>query len=186
VLAELLSESSLPSRHRRALGLLRMGHVVKLSIRFRDAFWHELLPEDDPPKFLHAEGPFPVWWTGPGAAPSLVAWAGGPAASRLARLNQRELVVRAVRQLSAMLGLPPVDVASRLEETACRDWARDRCFRGAYAHARAGGADAAEILAEPVDGRLFLAGEAVSEAMGTVEGGWEAGVRAARQVLTAG
>jgi Flavin containing amine oxidoreductase len=47
-----------------------------------------------------------------------------------------------------------------------------------------GAADARRILAEPIGGRLWLAGEAVHETQwGTVNGAWDSGQRAAEAAL---
>jgi monoamine oxidase len=54
------------------------------------------------------------------------------------------------------------DVVRRLEPVASSAWAGDTWSRGAYSHARPGHAEDRARLAEPVDGRLFFAGEACS------------------------
>lgn len=73
----------LPQEHRDAIAGLAMGHVVKLVLRFRDPFWTERVT--GPMRYIHGEGAFPVFWTtDPVRAPVLIAWAGGPAARRLA------------------------------------------------------------------------------------------------------
>jgi monoamine oxidase len=184
-LRRVLDLDRLPVRHRRALERVRMGDVVKLGLRFRGAPPLPAGPERDPPKFLHAAGPFPTWWTAADDQPGLVAWAGGPAATALAGLGRRELVRRAVAQLADMTGRGAAEVGGRLAGVAWRDWPSDPLTRGAYAHAAVGGAGAADVLARPVEGRLFLAGEAVSDATGTVDGAWNSALRAVRQVMDA-
>ncbi|HWU12843.1 MAG TPA: FAD-dependent oxidoreductase, partial [Caulobacter sp.] len=58
--------------------------------------------------------------------------------------------------------------------------------RGSYSHALPGRAGERAVLAAPVDGRLFFAGEASSpNAFSTAHGAWETGERAAREVLAA-
>jgi monoamine oxidase len=182
VVAALLPPDSLPERHRRALAALRMGSVVKLALRFRApvplATHVAALPE--PPKYFHAHGPFPTWWTAPDDAPGLVAWAGGPAAEALAGVGRHELVRRALDQLAGMTGRSAAWLGEMLAAVGWRDWPRDPLTRGAYTHARVGGASACDVLAEPVDDTVVLAGEATSEVMGMVDGAWEAGLRAAR------
>ncbi len=59
-------------------------------------------------------------------------------------------------------------------------------MRGSYAYARPGAAGQRAVLAAPVDGRLFFAGEATSpDAFTTARGAYEAGGRAADEVLSA-
>jgi monoamine oxidase len=178
----LFPPGSLPDRHRRALATLRMGSVVKLTLRFRAPV---PLPRDvaalpGPPKFFHADGPFPIWWTAPADTPGLAAWAGGPAAEALAGVGRQELVRRALEQLAGMTGRSAAWLGEMLGAVGWRDWPRDPLARGAYTHARVGGAGACDVLAEPMDDMVVLAGEATSEVMGMVDGAWEAGLRAAR------
>lgn len=181
--ARVLDPDLLPGSHRRALGLLRMGSVVKVGLRFHGTVLLPAGPGRDTPSFLHADGAFPTWWTASGGAPAVVAWAGGTAADALAGLGRRALVGRAIAQLATMTRRPAADVGERLAGAAWRDWSRDPLSGGAYAHAAVGGARAADVLAVPIDGVVFLAGEAISQATGTVDGAWNSGLRAARQLL---
>jgi monoamine oxidase len=180
VVASILPLGSLPEAHQRALGMLRMGSVVKLALRFRAPVTLPGADEPGGPKYFHADGPFPTWWTAADHAPGLVAWAGGPAADVLAGVGRRELVRRALVQLAAMSGRSAKSLGDVLGGVGWRDWRHDALARGAYSHARVGGSGACDILAQPIDDTLVLAGEATSEVMGMVDGAWEAGVRASR------
>ena len=63
-------------------------------------------------------------------------------------------------------------------------WAHDRFARGSYSHALPGHADKRAVLAAPIDGRLFFAGEATSlNFFSTAHGARDSGERAAREVL---
>lgn len=183
VATAVLDLERMPGQMTRALDGLRMGAVVKLGLRFRSAVPLPPGPTAEAPKFLHADGDFPTWWTAAAGEPGLIAWAGGPAAQALSGLGRDELIRRAVAQLAAMSGRPVADVAAEIVSSAWHDWPGDPLTRGAYAHARVGADGAAEVLSEPVDGALFLAGEAISDATGTVDGAWNSGLRAARRVL---
>lgn len=181
VLEALLPPEHVPDGHRAALSTVRMGAVVKLVFRFRTA-----VPLPPGPKFFHAPGPFPTWWTAPDGAPGLVAWAGGPAAEALAGLRQDELVRRALAQLVLMTNRSMTQLEGMLAGIGWHDWPRDALARGAYSHVRVGGVDACNVLARPIDDAIFIAGEATGEATGMVDGAWEAGRRVAAQVLRGG
>ena len=171
---------------RRAASLLKMGQVVKLVLRFDDAFWEREGPPG-PMLFLHMPAePFPVCWAGPNGAPLLTAWAGGPAAEQLAGRSEAELVELAVTSIAGGLGLQPERVRHRLREQWWHDWHADRFARGAYSYVAVGGTRAHEVLARPVEGTLFFAGEATSgEGLNaTMEGAIRSGRRAARQLLS--
>jgi monoamine oxidase len=63
-------------------------------------------------------------------------------------------------------------------------WARDPFSRGSYSHALPGHAGARAMLAAPVDGRLFFAGEATApEFFSTAHGARDSGERAARELI---
>jgi monoamine oxidase len=63
-------------------------------------------------------------------------------------------------------------------------WNEEPFALGAMSAAAPGGADARKILAEPIGGRIWLAGEALHETQpGTVNGAWESGQRTAEAAL---
>ena len=135
---------------RQAAGLLRMGQVLKLVVRFDEPFWTSVLPPG-PMLFLQVpDQPLPVWWTAPEGASVLTAWAGGPAAERLAGTSDRELLRLAVESLAAGLGLGHEEVRRRMREHWWHDWSADRFARGAYSYVGVGGTRAHEVLSRPV------------------------------------
>jgi len=78
------------------------------------------------------------------------------------------------------------DFRRKLKPLAESRWARDPFARGAYSHALPGHAGDRAVLAAPVDGRLFFAGEATSpNFFSTAHGARDSGERAAREVLAA-
>lgn len=67
---------------------------------------------------------------------------------------------------------------------AASAWMADPLAGGAYSYARPGAADARGILAKPLNGRLFFAGEATSpEFCASAHGAFMSGERAAREAL---
>jgi monoamine oxidase len=138
--------------------------------------------------FLHdARGPFPTWWTAnPWRVPVLTAWAAGPKADALAKLDEEQLVGRAVEALARMLGVPRRSVAASLQAWHVHDWQSDPFSRGAYSAVAVGGVAVQEALSRPVEQTLFFAGEGTDpDETGTVSGALASGTRAARQVLKA-
>lgn len=179
-------EPPLPERTRAALDGLVMGPVVKLALRFRSAWWERVADGRfrDGAFFHRADGAFPTYWTLlPQRAPVLIAWAGGPHADALAAADDATRIARALDGLHALFGAE-IDPRDELEAAFQHDWQRDPYARGAYSYVAVGGMNARAALAEPVDGRLFFAGEAVSTdgEAGTVAGALQTGERAARIV----
>lgn len=180
-------EPALPPGHVRALEQLRMGNVMKVTLRFREPFWEKKHRERA--SFFHAaRAPFPTYWTSmPVHAPVVVAWAGGPAADALAGLSERRLAEIAVDGFADLLGAPRRTAGELLEACFFHDWRADPFARGAYAHALVGGATASERCAKPASSTLFFAGEHTMPApdAGTVDGALQSGTRAAHELLGA-
>ena len=111
----------------------------------------------------------------------LTAWAGGPAAERLAGTSDRELLGLAIESLAAGLGLGHEEVRRRMREHWWHDWGADRFARGAYSYVGVGGTRAHEVLSRPVERTLFFAGEATcgDGLNATMEGALRSGRRAA-------
>lgn len=185
----------LPPRTRRALGLLAMGPVVHVSFWFREAPWEGKLADLPAGRdlarlgFLYTtDAAINVWWTAyPVRVPLAVAWSGGPPAAALLAQGTGALVDHALGTFAATLGLSRRRLQSQVEAFWTHDWPADPWSRGAYSYALVGGANAARDLAKPIDGTLFLAGEATDAGgrNGTVEGAIASGLRAAGQVKRA-
>jgi monoamine oxidase len=188
-------DPALPDEWQRALDHVEMGPVVKVSCRFRRAFWeHRKVPSAaggttlSDVVFLH--GTPDLRWRRGGrccrcACRCSSAGPGGPAAAKLSNLDERGIESAAVESLAALLGMGRAEVASELEACRTWDWQRDPFARGAYSYVTVGGADAMKTLAAPINDTLFFAGEHTHwEGMsGTVAGAIGSGQRAAREVL---
>jgi monoamine oxidase len=179
---------------REAANRLEVGHVARVTLRFRERFWEALeLPGREGKRslselsFLHAPGEaVPTWWSArPVLAPMLVGWAGGTAADRLTGKGGDFLVESALASLSQLLGVARAEVEGRLEAAYAHDWQADTFARGAYSYLPVGGLEAQKALARPVENTLFFAGEATNTDghNGTVHGAIATGMRAARELL---
>jgi len=177
---------ALDTKH-TALQGLESGPVLKLGLRFRQAFWEEL----DGGKyqgaaFFHSpKTAFPTFWTPrPLRAPLLTAWVGGPKAARLSTASESDIVRQALESLSVMFG-GRGHSEFELEAAYSHNWQTDPFARGAYSYLAAGGGDARALLAAPLADTLFFAGEATNtqDEAATVTGALQSGIRAAREVL---
>jgi len=112
--------------------------------------------------------------------PCIEAFFGGIFARDLEAAGQ--LSSFAIEELTSLLGS---NFRSKVHPRAASSWARDRFAKGSYSHALPGHSRDRAILAAPVDGRLFFAGEATSsEFFSTAHGAYESGVRAANEVAS--
>src|SRR5439155_370486 len=108
---------------------------------------------------------------------------GGRFARQLEDAGKCALAAQAIDEIVALLGS---DFRRRLTPLAESGWAHDPFARGSYSHALPGHAAKRAVLAAPVDGRLFFAGEATSpNFFSTAHGARESGERAAKEVLMA-
>ena len=106
---------------------------------------------------------------------------GGSFAHALENSGEGALAAEAIGEIVALLGS---DFHRKLKPLAESRWAHDPFARGSYSHALPGHAGARAVLASPVDGRLFFAGEATSpNFFSTAHGARDSGERAAREVM---
>lgn len=173
----------------RSLKGLAMGAVIKVVLHFRRAFWEELQQGRwREAGFLHApDSVFSTFWTArPARVALLTAWTGGPLAQRLAGESSQTLIDQALQSAARLFG----DAALVRREFLgghLHNWGADPLIRGAYSYLAAGGGQAPEELARPLNQQLFFAGEATStEHLGTVEGALQSGGTAAKRVLATG
>lgn len=181
-------DPALPSAKCKALGSIEMGHVIKVTLWFRTAFWEQICDgRYREGGFFRGEGqPFATYWTQlPMRSQLIVAWVGGPKALALSGATQTELIDEAVNGFGSLFGDPAV-ARREFEAGAVHDWDRDPFARGAYSYIAVGGESARATLAAPIADTLFFAGEATSGdgQGGTVNGALETGERAAAQVAS--
>lgn len=169
----------LPEKREAAAGL-PLGLADKVFLALSDP---EALPADQ-----HLFGATDRTETGsynlrPSGQPYVEAFLGGANARALEGEGHGALAAFAIEELAGLLGS---DIRRRLTPMAETRWANDPWALGAYSHALPGCAGMRAALAQPVDGRIFFAGEATSpHAFSTAHGAWESGMRAADEALAA-
>lgn len=111
------------------------------------------------------------------------AYFGGHLASELEKEGPQAFYAFAEAELANLLGN---SIRARLTPVAETAWGQDPFARGSYSYALPGHADARKTLAEPVEDRIFFAGEACSQrAFSTAHGAYMTGVLAADAIVTA-
>ena len=113
--------------------------------------------------------------------PVLVAFHGGDRARTIESAEHGDVRSEALRALRSMFGR---DVPAPLAVTTT-GWSRDRFAHGSYSTNAVGSTREDRVaLGEPVEGRVFLAGEATEpDYSSTVHGAYRSGLRVARQVV---
>ncbi|MGI8958929.1 MAG: flavin monoamine oxidase family protein [Bryobacteraceae bacterium] len=173
-----------PAEVLAALHALRFGQVVRLVLRFREAFWESNREISEAGFLLSDERLFPTWWTSlPIHAPVITGWSAGPHADELAGRTQSAVISEAISSLARITGCAREGLTGLLEAAYNHDWHADPFVRGAYSYVPAGALAARRVLAEPVADTLYFAGEATNldGHSATVHGAIASGKRAARQ-----
>jgi monoamine oxidase len=108
---------------------------------------------------------------------------GGRFAQALEDAGSGAIAAQSIDEIAGLLGN---DYRRKLKPLAESRWAHDPFARGSYSHALPGHAGKRAVLAAPVDGRLFFAGEATSpNFFSTAHGARDSGERAAGEVVAA-
>jgi polyamine oxidase len=168
---------------RAAIQGLGISTLDKLVLRFERPFW----PEER--EFLgrvsEEAGDFPEFfnWTPHGNMPVLIGFFGARFGRELERQGDAAVVQRGLAALRAMFGPGVPEPVSFLISR----WLLDPFARGSYSHLPVGASpDAFDVLAEPVEDRLFFAGEATHRRnSGGLPGALRSGLREAERIAAA-
>lgn len=166
----------------KALTQLGFGPVIKINLEFSSAFWADPAHKNSAPQlldlgFLLSESEIPVWWTQAPDAPFLTGWAGGSRAEKLKGLSDKELFEKAMAALSEAMNTPVEFLYSQLKAHSVSNWGIDPFTLGAYCYETPTTPKAKLIIGEPLENKVFFAGEALGESTGTVEAALESAVR---------
>ena len=114
---------------------------------------------------------------------SIEGYFGGSFAQELEEAGEGAFAAQSIDEIAALLGN---DYRRKLKPLAESRWSHDPFARGSYSHALPGQSGKRAVLAAPVDGRLFFAGEATSpNFFSTAHGAGDSGERAAQEVMAA-
>ena len=117
----------------------------------------------------------------PFGQPCIEGFFGGRFAQSVEDAGEGALAAESIDQIVSFLGN---DFRRKLKPLKESRWAHDPFARGSYSHALPGHAGDRAVLAAPVDGRLFFAGEATSPGFfSTAHGARDSGERAAGEVV---
>ncbi|WP_158531653.1 MULTISPECIES: NAD(P)/FAD-dependent oxidoreductase [unclassified Meiothermus] len=170
----------LPAEKLEALALLGVADAVKLFYHFD----HPIFPPGINELYVPGANP-DEWWSssrGHGVKIEiLTSLATGPKARELLRMPQEQALQKGLETLRQALGQPHLTPS----KAHLVHWRDDPLALGAYSKASVGASGARAILAKPVAGRLFFAGEhtASNAWAATVHGAYASGRRAAREIL---
>jgi monoamine oxidase len=170
---------ALPAKVEAARGLpLGVDDKVMLALDDPDA-----LPKDGNLRGATMRTAMGSFHLRPFGQPCIEGFFGGTFARELEDLGDGAFAAESIDQIVALLGS---DFRRKLKPLVESRWAHDPFARGAYSHALPGHAGDRAVLAAPVDGRLFFAGEATSpNFFSTAHGARDSGERAAGEIIAA-
>jgi monoamine oxidase len=167
----------LPAKVDAARGL-PLGLADKVTLALEEA---EALPKEGNLRAATMRTEMGTYHLRPFGQPCIEGFFGGRYARSLEDAGDGAIAAAAI---DAIVGLLGNDFRRKLKPLAESRWAHDPFARGSYSHALPGHAGDRALLAVPVDGRLFFAGEATSpNFFSTAHGARDSGERAAREVL---
>jgi monoamine oxidase len=168
---------ALPAKIDAARGLpLGLADKVMLALDDGDA-----LPKDGSLRGATMRTAMGTYHLRPFGQPCIEGFFGGRFAQSLEDAGPGAFAAESINEIVSFLGN---DYRRKLKPLAESRWSHDPFARGSYSHALPGHAGDRAVLAAPVDGRLFFAGEATSPGFfSTAHGARDSGERAAEEVL---
>ena len=116
----------------------------------------------------------------------LVGFVTGKRADKVAELPEDRIVRLMCLQLDGIFGCndDPSPASESVVDSMVKNWGSEPFFYGAYTHPSVGATERTRaILAAPIDGKVFFAGEATHSGINVcMQGAIETGLRAAREV----
>jgi monoamine oxidase len=168
----------LPSKVSAAAGL-PLGVDDKVTLALADA---EAFPKEGNLRGATMRTDMGTYHIRPFGQPCIEGFFGGSFARELEDAGEGAIAAHSIDEIASFLGN---DIRRKLKPLYESRWAHDPFARGSYSHALPGHAGDRAVLAAPVDGRLFFAGEATSPTFfTTAHGARDSGERAAKEVRT--
>src|SRR6195952_3487246 len=170
---------ALPGKVEAARGLpLGLADKVMLALDQPDA-----LPRDGNLRGATMRTAMGTYHLRPFGQPCIEGFFGGRFARELEDAGDGAIAAQSIDEIRGFLGN---DCRRKLKPLSESRWAQDPFARGSYSHALPGHAGDRAVLAAPVDGRLFFAGEATSpNFFSTAHGARDSGERAAKEIIAA-
>lgn len=168
---------TLPQNKLIAIESIKMDAGMKVIMKFDRKFW-------DDEVFSIVGKRYEYWVTGYRRSPQsniLTAFIMGSKAKSLSR-SQRPIVKTVLKDLEATF---EINLEGKLVDHYVQDWLQEPYIGGAYSYPSPGSERFRKILASPVDGKLFFAGEATHYEghNATVHGAMETATRVVEEII---
>ncbi|HXB95136.1 MAG TPA: NAD(P)/FAD-dependent oxidoreductase [Puia sp.] len=167
-----------------AIRKLGFGSVIKVLLEFNEPFWRDR-KRDGQTLFIVSGEAAPTWWTQPADDhPLITGWIPGGAIQPFRSMNSEGRIERCLGSLANIFSRDVSALGKALKASLILDWETAPFIRGGYSFETVGGGRDRSALAEPVEGTLYFAGEALYDgpAPGTVEAAFSSGVAVAGKI----
>ncbi|MFM9985752.1 MAG: flavin monoamine oxidase family protein, partial [Flavobacteriales bacterium] len=160
-----------------ALNKIGMDRGMKIILKFDERVWPENTGS------LFGDGLVPEFWAtgvGRGTDNIITAFVTGPNVATLQALGEN-LIPTVLAELDTLIG----DASLHYVDHHVQNWSAQPYVRGAYSFGLPGMGNAREVIAQPINNKVFFAGEATHNGghHATVHGAMETGLRAVNEIL---
>lgn len=170
-----------------AVSKIGFGNVVKILLRFKDAWWENALGKDlSNMTFIISNEKFTPWWTQyPEQEQTLTGWLAGSHAKDFKDSSSEEIIDASLSSLARTFKVEKDFLLRQLIVSKVINWPNDPFTRGAYSYSTLDTKYAYEELRKPVQDKIFFAGEALclGDESATVEGALASGKETAERIL---
>ena len=166
----------LPSEKGQAIQGIPMDRGIKIHLKFKYAFW----PSDA--GSIYSPGLIPEFYTS--SDPEiLTGYVMGDKARELSEMSEHQFITQVLGELGNLFhrGI----TRAELEEYRITDWGKEQFIEGAYSYPGQGTEALRQMLAAPLERKLYFAGEATQTNghPATVQGAIESAYRAVQEML---
>jgi len=167
-----------------AIDAIKMDNGLKIVLQFNAPFW-----EGNTGSIIGGTKVPEYWITGAGKnenANLITAFVMGEKAEYLAGLSDAQKITEILEELSILY--PTGNVSGKYNSiNIVQNWLQEAYIEGAYSYPSPGSEGKRAILAAPVKGKVYFAGEATNfnGHLATVHGAMESGYRAVKEILEA-
>jgi monoamine oxidase len=156
------------------------GTVIKVIFELKEQIWKNKTG------FIFSEEMIPTWWTQYPVVNNLITgWVGGPAAARLSKHTDDELLEIAITSLSNIFSMNRNEVQNIIVHSYIFNWSNYDESLGAYSFPTPDSVTARKLLNTPLAGTVFFSGEGLYDGpySGTVEAALSSGSKTAVALL---
>jgi monoamine oxidase len=182
VLRRIRVTPNLSEGKRLAIHTLSHTSIARVFLQCRSRFWLKSGLGDDVATDLPIMNVRDAALDQPGARGILESFSAGPAARRITAIPPRSRI----EWVTAQIGMMAPEILGQVESGVSKCWDEDPWARGDYAWFRPGEMTTLLPHIAPPEGRIHFAGDHTSSWPGWMQGALESGMRAAREVITAG